>query len=226
LGLTSNLAAYRRAAPSGIESQQIGASRRERRFTSGTCEARRDYQQFIAVWDELSRTQKVDLVIPHLNLALIYLAQGKLSGRRTRTSLSSGIGRSVPYGRGRRTHVLLAQIHFQAGDYTQAQLELEAALPKLNDIERSTELSDLGMILASRGDLAEARKWLEASVAVREQADASAPGLGRILANLALVCFRQGDLARARSLHQKDIRHMETAGEFMSRWHWQNTVRC
>jgi tetratricopeptide (TPR) repeat protein len=87
-------------------------------------------------------------------------------------------------------------------------------------IERATALNDLGMTRAALGDLAEARSLLNASVAAREQAGAAlGPDHGRVLANLALVCFRQRDLSASAALYIRAISLLESASGWLDRLH-------
>lgn len=185
-------------------------------FRSGQYDQAAQYQKrALVIWSEISRSQQVDLTAPHFNLAQMYLAQGKLSAaeqeaRSARQALPEPTNPALRA----RVSILFAQIDFQMGEYEEAGRELQVALPDLGGVEKATALNDLGMTSAALGNLDEARRFINASLAIREQTAAHAGAdYARILANLALVCYRQGDLSAADSLYAKAIPIMEGAGE-------------
>jgi tetratricopeptide (TPR) repeat protein len=178
-------------------------------------EAAQSQKRALAIWDELSKTQTIDLAAPHFNLAQMYLLQGKLSAAeqeaRSAHQLAGELTRPADRN---RISALIAHIHFQAGEYGEAERELRAALPDLGGLEKATALNDLGMTRAALGDLVGARNLITASLTMREQTGArEGPDSGRVLANLALVCFRQGDLSAAASTYARAIPMIESGGE-------------
>lgn len=176
-------------------------------------EAVRYQKRALEIWTEVSRNHTVDLAAPHFNLAQTYLAQGKLTAAERHARLARQLAPqfAMPSDRSRFS-VLIAHIHFDAREYAEAERELRAAIPELAGVDKATALSDLGMTRAALGDLAGARRFLNDSLAAREQAgEASGPDHGRVLANLALVCFRQGDLSASASLYDRAIPLLESA---------------
>jgi tetratricopeptide (TPR) repeat protein len=171
-------------------------------------EAARYQKRALHIWDEISSTRPIDLSVPHYNLAQIYLAQRRLSAAEVEARLARQFATSASRS---RISILLAQIHFQTGNYAEAEREIRAVLPKLEGLDLATALNDLGVVRAALGNLGEARSLMESSLAMRQQAHATAgPDHGRMLGNLALVCFRQGDLSAAVSLYWQGISILET----------------
>ena len=170
-------------------------------------EAAHYQRQALRIWDEVSLTRSVDLFAPHFNLAQIYLAQRKLSAAEGEARLARQFTTPASHS---RISMLFAQIHFQTGHYAEAEQEIRAVLPNLEVLDLATALNDLGMVRAALGNLGEARRLMENSLAIRKQADATVgPDHGRMLGNLALVCFRQGDLSAAVSLYGQAISVLE-----------------
>jgi tetratricopeptide (TPR) repeat protein len=178
-------------------------------------EAVRSQKRALAIWNEISRTQKIDLAAPHFNLAQMYLFQGKLSAAEQEARAARQLASELVTSTDRsRISALIAHIHFQAGEYVEAERELLAALPDLDGVEKSTALNDLGMTRAALGDFVEARRLITASLTIREQTGAAVgQDFGRVLANLALLCFRQGDLSAAASMYARAIPMIESGGE-------------
>jgi tetratricopeptide (TPR) repeat protein len=191
-------------------------------FTVGRYEEAAQLQRrVLAIWNEISRTDKVSLSAAHFNLAYTYLAQGKLSASERHARLARDLsGGSATTSMRSRTSLLIAHIHFAAREYAEAERLLRTALPDLAGIERATTLNDLGMTRAALGDLADARSLLGRSIAAREQEGAATgPDHGRVLANLALVCFRQRDLSASASLYTRAIPLLESASGGLDRLH-------
>ena len=178
-------------------------------FSLGRYEEAASYQKrALSIWDKVSTTRPVALAAPHFNLAQIYLAQGKLSAAEAEARVARQF--ATPTDR-TRISTLFAQINFLARNYAEAEREVRAILPELTGVEKSTALNDLGMIRAARGDLGEGRRLIESALAMREKADAAAtPDHGRMLASLALICFRQGDRSAAITFYERAIPILET----------------
>jgi tetratricopeptide (TPR) repeat protein len=167
----------------------------------------------LAIWRDLSATHKSSLAAAYFNLAVIYSNQGKLTAAQQyiepARQLADEIG--TPEERG-RTLALAAAIHFQAGDFGDAEREVRAALPQLNGLYKATALNDLAMVRAALGDLRAARDLLGDSFAIREQAGAApSPDHGWSLANLAWVLSEQGDFSAAAALYGRAIPMLEGA---------------
>jgi tetratricopeptide (TPR) repeat protein len=184
-------------------------------------QALRHEARALAILEELPGTNPIDLSGPHYNLAVIYLAQGKLSAAEREVGFARRrAGGGAAQRDGSRIAVLLARIHFQKGRYAEAERELRTALSGLDGVGRATALNDLGMVRAARNDLAGARELLEGAVALRWKFENSGSAtLGRLLANLALVCSRQGDLDAARSYYGQAIGMLEATAPDSDRTH-------
>lgn len=172
----------------------------------------------LEVWSRLPDVRLADLAAAHFNLAQTWLLQGKLTvakrhARTAREIAEHFIAEQPEVMESRwRIAVLIAQIHFQSGEYLEADKELRYALPHLSDLQKATALNDLGMTRAALGDLASAREFLDNSLTIREQTGgAVGPDHARTLANLALICFRQGDLSAAAELYHRAIPIFENA---------------
>src|SRR3954447_6100271 len=172
-------------------------------FKSGRYEeAAAHVKRALVIWNDLSPDYRVEVSAAHYNLGQSYLAQGKLTEaeRHARSASQLAEGCTTPAIRSRIT-VLIANIHFQAGEYAEAERQLRAALPDLEGVEKATGLNDLAMTRAALGDLAAARGLLDSSIAILEEAGVAAgPQHGWVLANLALIRSLQGDLSAAATL--------------------------
>jgi tetratricopeptide (TPR) repeat protein len=167
-------------------------------------------------WEEVAKEREIDLVKPNVNLAQIYVAEGKLGAAERHAQLAWNLQdkTGVPPGERARLIALLARICFAQGDYRQAA-DLQSGVVRLLETTVSMPgedalaiaLNDLGMIHAAKGELSSARIVLERSLrqlgtgAIRSE----------VLGNLALVCFRAGDQAAADSFYREAIGRMEEA---------------
>jgi tetratricopeptide (TPR) repeat protein len=199
-----------------------GASRAEERERQAAAlfelgrygEAAAHQEKAIRLWTEVSRTRPVNLMVSYFNLACFYVADAKVStaqraAEAAREQFSREGGTAVDRA---RIAVLLGQIHFRAGHYAEAEREFEAGLPHLTGFHKAKVINDLGSVYAARGDLARGRRMIEQAAAISaEHGSVSNPGHGLILGNLALICFRSGDLAGASSLYQRAISILELA---------------
>lgn len=167
-------------------------------------EAARYQRRALLLWSD----SPVNLCLAHANLARTYVALGRIGAAEREVRLAEEI--SSPEDRNWLS-LLLAQIHFQSGRYGDAERKLRRILPDLAGLDQATALNDLGMVRAALADFVEARLLMERSLVIRRQCGASGADHGRMLANLALVCFRQGDFVLAASFYREALPIMEGA---------------
>lgn len=161
----------------------------------------------LALREELSRQQPVGLGPSHMNLALAYLATGRLSAAMGEAEKALRL--ASPEDRS-GTRYLMAKIHFADRKYELAEQELREVLAQPAGADRGTLLNDLGMAVAAQGRLGEARRLMEEARSFAEESGGVRRSeYGLRLANLALVCYRQGDLASAAPLYRRAIEVIE-----------------
>ena len=168
-------------------------------------EAARHQKRALGIWQDLAPTSPVELAPPHANLAQTYLAQGRFADAEAQAFEA----RKFSTARTRnRIAMIFVQIHFFNARYSEAEAELRPLLPSLSGMALANARNDLGMIRAALGDLAEARSLIENSLKTGSE---SGYVRGRVVANLALICFRQNDLSAAISNYQQAIPLLEPA---------------
>lgn len=161
----------------------------------------------LALRQELPQQRPEALASSHMNLALTYLATGRLSAAMGEAEKAR---RLAPSEDRPGTTYLLAKIHFADRKYQLAEQELREVLAEGAGADRGTVLNDLGMAVAAQGRLGEARDFMEKAKSFSEEGGGTLRSdYGLRLANLALVCFRQGDLASAAPLYRRAIEVIE-----------------
>lgn len=181
--------------------------------------AERLQKKALDLWEQAAQTRTLDLAPPHVNLAEIYLLEGKVRDAETHAEAARRLqdrSSASPVDRA-RVAALFARIRFQQERYQEAG---DAQFGVVRLLEEgpadqgalAVALNDLAMIRAAAGDLRVARTLLERSVQLlRQGGDTSSGAYGEVLGNLALVCVRQGDGAAAEPLYRQAIATVEAA---------------
>jgi tetratricopeptide (TPR) repeat protein len=173
----------------------------------------------LETWEGIALHQPVDLTPVHVNLAEIYLLQGKLRAAEEQAEAATRIQkRSAPPAERARVGALFARLRFQQEQYKEAG-DLQAGV--VRELEESGDgpttalavaLNDLALIRAVGGDLRSARILLERSLdTYRRVGQTAIGGFGEVTGNLALICARQGDDGTAEILYRTAIGTLEKA---------------